>query len=69
MTDEPENEPSMTIIGRPGRPRARYQSASVSAWVPTPTYDRLVKMANDRHMTVSALVKQILVIQTRGGLS
>ncbi len=66
MSDETAKEPSMEIIGRPGRPRAPYESASLSAWVPTPTYDALVKAANDRHMSLSSLVKQILVIQARG---
>ncbi len=61
-----DTEPSLTIIGRPGRPRAEHESASLSTWIPTPTYDALVKAANDRHMTLSSLVKQILVIQARG---
>lgn len=65
MADETVNEPTLTIMGR-GRPKAPYESLPISAWVPTPTYDKLVKMASDRHMTVSSLVKQILVIQTRG---
>lgn len=53
---------------RRGRPRVTQPRSSVSTWVPTTYHDRLIKMANAQDTTVSSLVRQIIVIQLRGGL-
>lgn len=62
-----ENEPSedslvIAVPRRRGRPRAEQQSLRVSAWIPTHEYDRLVKTANRRDQSVSALVRDLLTI-------
>lgn len=64
-----EDDAERPAAPRRGRPRSEQPCTSVSTWVPTPYHDRLIKMANQRGMTVSSLVKQIIVIQLRGGLS
>lgn len=61
MAKEPET------MQRPrGRPRADEPlSTSVSAWVRPNEYDRLVKMANQREQSVSALVRSLLIMKLR----
>ncbi len=62
-----ESQPSMVIVGgrRRGRPPAESkQQERLSTRLPTPQYDRLVKMAGRRDQTVSALVRQILLAQS-----
>jgi len=48
-----------------GRPRAEEQGTSVSAWVRPSEYDRLVKEANRRETSVSALVRSLLITKLR----
>jgi len=48
-----------------GRPRAQEQGSSVSAWVPQTYHDRLVKLADKHDVSVSSLVKTLLVLQLR----
>jgi hypothetical protein len=43
-----------------GRPPTDDPKTSISAWIPTGDYDRLVKMANHREQSVSALVRDLL---------
>jgi hypothetical protein len=61
-------EHSLLIAGalRRGRPRLEPQPCtSVSAWLPEPDYDRLAAVAARRHVSVSSLVKQFIIIQLR----
>ena len=51
---------------RGGRPRADTPGASVSTWMPVTYHDRLVKMADARGLSVSRLVKQMIVFQLHG---
>lgn len=44
-----------------GRPPVDEKGTSVSAWVRPSEYDRLVKMANQRETSVSALVRSLLI--------
>jgi hypothetical protein len=45
----------------PGRPRVEQRSGSaVMVWVPVGYHDRLIKTANARGQSVSALVRQLL---------
>lgn len=44
-----------------GRPKAEQPSGTVCTWLPVQKHDRLVQMAQDRQVTVSALVRNILV--------
>lgn len=61
------NEQSVMIVGNPrGRPRVSDEScASVSTWLPGSYHDRLIEMANQKNLSVSTLVRQLLVIQLR----
>lgn len=55
------NEPKMLILGgRRGRPKVEEPRTSVSAWVEVKHYDQLVKMANQREQSVSALVRDLI---------
>jgi hypothetical protein len=46
-----------------GRPKASDPGISLCTRVPTSEYDRLVRMANQRETSVSALVRQMLVLR------
>lgn len=59
------SEPSILIVGgsetrRRGRPRSDREMSSVSTWIWAQHHDALVKMANQREVSVSALVRDIL---------
>jgi hypothetical protein len=54
------------VPNRGGRPRAQTPCTSVSTWVPATYHDRLVKMADARGLSVSRLVKQMIVFQLHG---
>jgi hypothetical protein len=59
------NEPLKPPAGR-GRPvgstRASEQGSTVTTWVPASYHDRLVTLANERNVKVSALVRQLLIL-------
>jgi hypothetical protein len=46
-----------------GRPKADVPCTALTTWVPVNYYDKLNKMADDRHMSVSGLVRQILALK------
>lgn len=48
---------------RRGRPRVADPVSPVSTRLPTPTYDRLIALANRREVSVSALIRQIVILQ------
>lgn len=58
-------EKSIFIAGgrRRGRPPAQEQSTGLTTWVPNRFHDQLIKLANERSMSVSALVKTLLIRQ------
>lgn len=43
-----------------GRPPAKEPSTSVCVWLPTSEVDRLIRMANQKETSVSALLRQLL---------
>jgi hypothetical protein len=45
---------------RRGRPRSSEPGTTVSAWIPAGAYDALNRIANERDISVSALVGQVL---------
>jgi predicted HicB family RNase H-like nuclease len=53
MSDQPERR-------KPGRPRADEPRTSVSSWIPARDHDRLIRLANQREVSVSTLVSQML---------
>lgn len=67
--DEPLEitEDSLVVVtkrGR-GRPPSDRSCASVSTWMPEEYHDRLIKMANERRISVSGLVRHLLVLQLK----
>ena len=51
-------------IAKPrGRPRVEQKGTSVSAWIRPNEYDKLVKMANARDVSLSSLVRGLLVLK------
>jgi hypothetical protein len=44
-----------------GRPKATEPGASLSTWLRASEYDRLVKLANQRDTSVSALARTLIV--------
>lgn len=59
-------EPVMLILGgrrdrrSPGRPRAKEPRTSVSAWIPASEHDKLIALANEKEMSLSAFVRKVL---------
>jgi hypothetical protein len=47
---------------RRGRPPAKEPGTALSTWVPASQYDRLCKIAAQHDMTVSRLVRQVLIV-------
>lgn len=66
-------EDSMFVVGprsnqetrRRGRPRVSEPRSSVSTWVPASYHDRLIKMANQKDVSVSMLVRSLLMLQIK----
>lgn len=50
---------------KPGRPRATDPSSPVSTRVPESYHDRLIQLAAKHDVSVSAMVKTLLVLQLR----
>jgi hypothetical protein len=51
--------------GKPGRPRVPEPGAPVGTWLRPAEYDKLIKMANARDLTVSALVRSWLQLKLK----
>jgi hypothetical protein len=49
----------------PGRPRADEPGASVSTWLRAEDHDRLIRLAQQHDMPVSALVRRLLELKLR----
>jgi hypothetical protein len=48
-----------------GRPRVSEPRSSVSTWVPASYHDRLIEMASAKDISVSMLVRSMLMLQLR----
>jgi hypothetical protein len=46
-----------------GRPRALEPRTTVCTWLQASDHDRLIRLANQREQSVSAVVRQILKVQ------
>ena len=46
-----------------GRPRVEEPHSSVSTWLPCRYHDRLIEMANQKEVKVSALVRDLLILR------
>jgi hypothetical protein len=58
MADPPKDDPPTR-----GRPKAEAPSTSITAWIPTSEYDRLVRLANARGESLSGLVRDLLKLK------
>ena len=60
---------SVVVAGSPrrrGRPRVA-PSGTVSTWMPVSYHERLIALARAQDVSVSALVRQLVVLQIRRG--
>jgi hypothetical protein len=48
-----------------GRPRVPYRSTAMTVWVPNSTYDQLLDLAKRRETSLSATVRQLLILRLR----
>lgn len=51
------------IVDRRGRPRSAEPGSAVCTWLRMSEHDRLIKMANQREMSVSEFLRSIVIIQ------
>lgn len=53
-------------VPRPrGRPRVEEPHATVSTWLPASYHDRLIQLANQQEVKVSALVRTLLILRLK----
>lgn len=48
-----------------GRPRVKEPGSAVTTWLRASEHDRLIKIANEREVKVSALVRQLIVLRLK----
>ena len=58
-------EDSVFVVRRRGRPRVSEPMSFVSTRVPPSYHDRLIKMAAEKDVSVSRLVRSLLMLQLR----
>lgn len=58
--NKPEHQMLVLTPRRRGRPRASQPATTVCAWVPASVYDSINRIANERDISVSAVVNQVL---------
>lgn len=52
-------------VRKPGRPRVTEARSSVSTWIPVSQHERLIQMARQREVSVSALIKAFVTVGTQ----
>lgn len=62
MTNRESGNIVKETVPRRGRPRSTVAHASVATWLPADVHDKLIIAANQREMSVSALVRRVLVL-------
>lgn len=60
-----DNRPASVPERRRGRPRVLETSAAVTTWLPAKEHDRLIRIANEHEISVSALVRRVLILTLR----
>jgi hypothetical protein len=66
VSDESEvSDASLLVVGpkKRGRPPAEEPCTSLSLWVPTKYYDRLARIAQRNGVSMSAVARQMIVLQ------
>jgi hypothetical protein len=56
----------VTRTARRGRPTATTPHAQVSTWLPACDAERLVRLARAQRVSVSAVVRRIVILRLRG---
>jgi hypothetical protein len=56
----------MTQPKKPGRPQNEEPGSRVSTWLPASQHDQLVRMAKQRDVSVSAVVRSLLTHRRHG---
>ncbi len=51
--------------GRPPSVAIKEAAASLTTWIKVSEYDKLAKLAHERHTTVSALARSLIVLKLR----
>lgn len=46
-----------------GRPRVTEPRAAVSTWLPAGAHDRLIELAKEQEQSISATIRQLLILQ------
>lgn len=67
MPNEQQTGATFIVAGPPrrGRPRAMERGTTLCTWLPESTYDRIVRMANEREQSVSSLVRDLLKLRVK----
>lgn len=59
-------EDSLYVVSRgPGRPPAEEPKAPLTTWLPQHQYDQLTRIAHKHDIKLSALVRDMIVLQLR----
>lgn len=58
--------PEPVMVRKRGRPRAQEPRSSVSTWLPARHHDRLIRLANRRGESVSATVREVIILTLSG---
>ena len=66
-----DDEPQCLIVSprRRGRPASPRPHSRITAWVPTDLHDRLIELASEREKSVSATIRDLLVIRIKQAAS
>lgn len=57
------SEPQKVEAPRRGRPQSSEPGSTISVWVPASAHDRIVRLAAKRDQSVSAVVRQLLILR------
>lgn len=55
------SQPAVPLTRKRGRPRVPEPRSSVSAWLPARVHDRLIAVAHRQDVSVSALVRKLII--------
>lgn len=58
-----EQSEAVAVKRGPGRPRACEPRSTVSVWLPASAHDRLIELAKRHEMSISATIRQLLIIR------
>lgn len=61
---KPLRPPPVLVVHR-GRPRNAAPSTSVSTWLTSVDHDKLIALANEQEVSISALVRSLLKLRLR----